>query len=178
MQAGFRLLDAEFFPKAVDAGFDFGGHLLPGRHCLEYHFAMEDLMLERVQNEGQPTRNFCVGKVHVLEDVPSFLRSIPANFCLFLAVDATAINDEEISRTAKLLLEQGVAYFCVWGSDCERVHDLFDLERLPEEPRDRVVMTTWHSKDSLSPKLYGSLDHAQSRPRALRQIAGIGLLYL
>ena len=42
----------------------------------------------------------------------------------------------------------------MWGPDCERVHDLFDLERSPHEPRGRVVMTTWHSKDSLAKALW------------------------
>ena len=115
---------------------------------------MENLILERTHDEEQPTRSFCVERVRLLQDVPSVLHSISANFCFFLALDATSIGDEQIRRTAKLLIEKGIAYFCVWGPDCERVHDLFDLERLPKEPRDRVVMTTWHSKDSLSEALW------------------------
>jgi len=111
-------------------------------------------MLERMKDKQQPTRNFCVGSVELLQDIPSALEAVSAKYCLFLAFDASSINDEEIRRTAKLLLERGIAYFCVWGPDCERVHDLFDLERLPEEPRDRVVMTTWHSKESLSRALW------------------------
>lgn len=115
---------------------------------------MENPMLERMKDKQQPTRNFCVGSVKLLQDIPSALEAVSAKYCLFLAFDASSINDEEIRRIAKLLLERGIAYFCVWGPDCERVHDLFDLERLPEEPRDRVVMTTWHSKESLSKALW------------------------
>jgi len=92
--------------------------------------------------------------VPVLEDVRSALDPVSANYSLFLALDATSINDEAIRKTAKSLLERGIAYFCVWGPDCERVHDQFDLERIPDEPRGRVVMTTWHSKESLSEALW------------------------
>ena len=99
-------------------------------------------MLERVKDKEQPTRNYCVGSVDLLLDIPSALEAVSAKYCLFLAFDATSINAEEIRRTAKMLLERGIAYFCVWGPECERVHDLFDLERLPEEPRDNAVMTT------------------------------------
>jgi hypothetical protein len=111
-------------------------------------------MLERIKDKEQPTRNYCVGTVELLQDVPSALGGVSAKYCLFLALDATSINDEEIRRTAKMLLERGIAYFCVWGPGSERVHDLFDLERLPEEPGDSVVMTTWHSKESLSDALW------------------------
>jgi hypothetical protein len=34
------------------------------------------------------------------------------------------------------------------------VHDQFDLERLPDEPKGRIVMTTWHAKESLSEALW------------------------
>lgn len=34
------------------------------------------------------------------------------------------------------------------------MHDQLDLERMPEEPKERTVMTTWHSKDSLSEALW------------------------
>jgi hypothetical protein len=55
---------------------------------------------------------------------------------------------------AKGLLRHGIAYLCVWGPDCERVHDQFDLERVPDEPKGRVVMTTWHSKESITDALW------------------------
>jgi hypothetical protein len=111
-------------------------------------------MLEKQRDEQRPERRFCVGMVPVLEDVQSALDSVSANYCLFLAVNATPIKDETLRKTAKSLLERGIVYFCVWGPDCERVHDQFDLERLPDEPKGRVVMTTWHAKESLSEALW------------------------
>ena len=111
-------------------------------------------MLEKVKADNEPIRSFYVGEVSSLRNAPLALELSSASYCLFLAVDATSISDEEIRTSAKLLLERGMAYLCVWGPDCERVHDLFDQERLPKEPRDRVVMTTWHSEDSLSKALW------------------------
>ena len=75
------------------------------------------------------------------------------------------------------MLEQGIAYLCVWGTDCERVHDLFDLERMPDEPKGRVVMTTWHSKESLSEALWFFANCVEPDDMASRQIARIGSLY-
>jgi hypothetical protein len=110
-------------------------------------------MLQIQRDEHHPKRRFCVGTASTLEGVQSALDSVSANYCLFLAVNATSINDDTLRKTAKSLLGSGVAYFCVWGPDCERVHDQFDLERLPE-PQGPVVMTTWHAKESLSEALW------------------------
>jgi hypothetical protein len=30
------------------------------------------------------------------------------------------------ARIAEAFLKQGVRYVCTWGTDCERVHDIFD----------------------------------------------------
>jgi hypothetical protein len=111
-------------------------------------------MLEVALDKEHPTRRFYVGMVPCLDDVRSALATVSRNYCLFLAVDATSISDEELRKAARLLLEQGIAYFCVWGPDCKRVHDQFDLERLPNEPKGHVVMTTWHSKESLSEAIW------------------------
>jgi hypothetical protein len=110
-------------------------------------------MLEMQRDEQHPNRRFCVGMVPTLEGVQSALDSVSASYCLFLAVNATSINDDTLRKTAKSLLESGLAYFCVWGPDCERVHDQVDLERLPDEPKGRVVMTTWYARESLSEAL-------------------------
>ena len=87
-------------------------------------------------------RRYVIADVPSLEDVHHSVRSISGNFCLFLANDATAIPDEDVRKAAALLLQEGIAYLCVWGPDCERVHDLFDLECIPDEPEGRCVMAT------------------------------------
>jgi hypothetical protein len=111
-------------------------------------------MLERPRDEQHPNQRFCVGMVPTPEGVQSAIDSVQASYCLVLAVDATTIDDDTLRKAAKFLLESGLAYFCVWGPDCERMHDQFDLERLPNEPKGRVVMTTWHARESLSEALW------------------------
>lgn len=71
-------------------------------------------------------------------------------YVLLLAVDATHLDNGRLRRLARTLLEKGLASFCVWGPDCSRVHDQFDLERDPNETDGRVVTTTWHDDEPLS----------------------------
>lgn len=111
-------------------------------------------MLEIQEDRHNPGRQYCVGTVASIEDIPSILSLASRNYCLFVAIDATLVSNEALRKAAQSLLERGLAYFCVWGPDCERVHDQLDLERIPEEPKTRTVMTTWHSKDSLSDALW------------------------
>lgn len=99
-------------------------------------------------------QRFCVGAVPSVKRVRSILDSVSASYTLFLAVDASSIDDESLREMGRSLLERGISYLCVWGPDCERVHDQFDMERMPSEPKGRVVMTTWHSKESLSKALW------------------------
>jgi hypothetical protein len=47
-----------------------------------------------------------------------------------------------------------MAYLCVWGGDCSRVHDQFDLERDTEEREGRVVVTTWHDDEPIEEALW------------------------
>ena len=59
---------------------------------------------------------------------------------------------DEVSRVVRKLLDAGAVYVCVWGPDCERVHDIIDEEAVgldPDPTNDSVVMTTWHSKEPL-----------------------------
>ncbi|MGC1490061.1 MAG: hypothetical protein WA798_01730, partial [Candidatus Acidiferrum sp.] len=73
------------------------------------------------------------------------------HFGLFLALDAVAIDVERIRRVAEKLLRRGLVYLCTWGSDCERVHDIFDEVdvRMDPEQQKPVVMTTSHSDESI-----------------------------
>lgn len=108
-----------------------------------------------VQKEN--VRTCRVTLVETLAALPDFITDAASGFVLFLAVDALTLTDAEIRATARFVLDMGCAYLSVWGPDCERVHDQFDLERDPNEYRDNIVMTTWHAKDSLDKALWFSL---------------------
>jgi hypothetical protein len=78
-------------------------------------------------------------------------------FGAFLVCDADQIADTVIVELAHSLLRQGLVYLCVWGKDCERVHDLFDdviVELDPCETDESVRMTTWLDRVSLDEALW------------------------
>jgi hypothetical protein len=93
---------------------------------------------------------------------PSLLPIPSRRFRLFVAADVTAISTEVISEFAYTALKSGMVYFCSWGPDCSRFHDIVDEviveddlgERLfVSSNEDDVVMTTWHEKDHLEEAL-------------------------
>jgi hypothetical protein len=82
---------------------------------------------------------------------PDALALPSENFIVFLAADASRVDTEMLRRFAYWLLEEGCVYFCAWGPDCERLHDIFDSECFEMEP---VIMTTWHADDTLDDALW------------------------
>ncbi|MDE3187406.1 MAG: hypothetical protein KGM96_07775 [Acidobacteriota bacterium] len=111
-------------------------------------------MLEARRDLHNAARRFCVGNVPSVQDVAAVLDSISTHFVLFLALDATKVKNEVLQKIARALLDRGMVYLCAWGPDCERVHDLVDQQRAPVEPEGEIVMTSWHSKESLSEALW------------------------
>jgi hypothetical protein len=101
-----------------------------------------------------------------LEDftsLPASLQLSSPHFIAFLVADATDVPVSSIAALARLLLNSGCVYFCAWGPDCERVHDIFDEEHLAEDLEDdnqnvveddSVILTTWHSDESLDEALW------------------------
>ncbi len=77
---------------------------------------------------------------------------LPSNhFVAFLAADATGVETAVLVEFVRKLLNAGCVYFCVWGPGCERLHDIFDEVCFEVEP---VIMTTWHSDESLDEALW------------------------
>jgi hypothetical protein len=105
-------------------------------------------------DKGTPTRRYCVGNVASVGEIPSALTSASPHFMLFLALNASDVNDEMLRRVARECIDRGMAYLCVWGDDCGRVHDQFDLERTEDEPDNLTVTTTWHDDEPLSEALW------------------------
>lgn len=74
-------------------------------------------------------------------------------FACLCAIDARSMSADELSVFCSHLIRLGCAYFCVWGPDCERVHDIMDEEVVGDDPPATDIgclMTTWHAKESLS----------------------------
>jgi hypothetical protein len=83
--------------------------------------------------------------------LPDFISLPTRHFAALLAADATGVDAAVLADFARRLLRAGCVYFCVWGPDCERVHDIFDEECFEVEP---VIMTTWHEEESLDEALW------------------------
>jgi hypothetical protein len=83
-------------------------------------------------------------------------------FRLFVAADITNLDAKIVAEFGRAALRNGTVYFCVWGPDCERFHDIVDEliaaddqgERLFAGPRkEDTVMTTWHKDETLEEAL-------------------------
>lgn len=98
------------------------------------------------------------------EFVPDFaaltdLRLPSAHTVLLIVADASAVHTDIISDAAEHLFAAGLTHICVWGPDCERVHDIFDGVYVSDgssEP-DHSFMSTWHDDEPLDDALWDFL---------------------
>ena len=75
-----------------------------------------------------------------------------AHFACLCALNAKSLPPDEIGRFCSRLLDLGCAYFCAWGTESERVHDIMDemvVGGTPPFSYVGCVMTTWHAAESL-----------------------------
>jgi hypothetical protein len=89
------------------------------------------------------------------------------SFILLLAVDATREASPQLVAAAERLLSRGARYVCVWGPDCERLHDCFDEAAaiaFSEPTGDDVIMTTWHADERLDQAIWFALNSAFPTP--------------
>jgi len=118
---------------------------------------MELLAASTLVDDDFPLRNFYLCSADSVDSLSDEIRSSSPNFGLFLALEAGSFKDEDILQGAKKLIAHGMACLCAWGPDCERIHDLFDVAA--RETNDLltgedVIMTTWHSGESLEQALW------------------------
>jgi hypothetical protein len=83
--------------------------------------------------------------------LPDSIFSPGLRFVAFVAADAKGIDAAVLADFSSKLTKAGCVYFCAWGLDCKRVHDVFDEGVLDVEP---VIMTTWYDKESLDKALW------------------------
>ena len=85
-------------------------------------------------------------------------------FVCFVAWDAKGAEVSEIDLLANRLLDAGAIYFCCWGPDCERVHDVIDevevARELERELVNSVLMTSWHANEPIGEALWFALSCA------------------
>jgi hypothetical protein len=98
-----------------------------------------------------------------LTDIPTLIQPANTNFVLLLIMNGTQFDSPLIYSAAEKLLDNGMIYACVWGSECERVHDIIDqarFKRHPEETNNNVIITTWHAQESIEEAVWFFLNCA------------------
>ena len=98
-----------------------------------------------------------------LMSVDSFSEIFPlpvrekSHFGLLLAMDGRKDIVGDLGEVPERLINEGLAYLCVWGPDCSRIHDIFDEVNVHIEVKtgkEFPIMTTWHEKESLDEALW------------------------
>lgn len=86
-----------------------------------------------------------------------------AHTVLLIAADANMISVDIIAAIAEQYIDAGLIYVCVWGPDCERVHDIFDEVHVGDGSVEPVItlMSTWHSDASLEEAIWYFLESAR-----------------
>lgn len=104
-------------------------------------------VIRHLENAG---RTIYFMPLRELGDWPERIELSSRHFGVLLLCDARNIPNATVFAVAERMIKQGLAYFCAWGPECERVHDLFDEALVGDGTRaerdDPVVMTTWHDE--------------------------------
>ena len=111
--------------------------------------------MENVQ-DVDPERELFILSVPTIADVPDKFDLPGKYFGVLLVCDARELEDAAIAKLADALLAGGMKYFCSWGGDCERVHDLVDdaILRGEYELEGSVIITMWFAEQSLDEALW------------------------
>jgi hypothetical protein len=93
---------------------------------------------------------------------PTTLNMPTKRFRLFVAADVTELSADALADFGRAARRNGMVYFCAWGHDCEKFHDIVDeviandyaAERKFAGPTAKdAVMTTWHDNETLEEAL-------------------------
>jgi hypothetical protein len=123
------------------------------------------VFLGRIGSQTFEGRELFTLSVRTPEDIPQVLDLPSPYFACLVAWDATTASDKVVRALAEKLVCAGCAYACCWGPGCERLHDMIDLVVVERDPTaDRVVITTWHERESLSAALWFLLNLSQPDP--------------
>ena len=106
----------------------------------------------------------------------AFMSSLPRNFApptlpspqfiVFVACDATNIDDEYLQAFARSALNSGAVYLCAWGPDCQRIENAFDHLVETGQAGPSNLLTTSHSKETLESAMWFAMSCAWP-PKAL-----------
>jgi hypothetical protein len=112
---------------------------------------------DAVGHEEVSGRDLFVVDAGSVDDAIGPLPSTSKYFVCLLAWDATSASEAQVAALARHLLVSGCVYILCWGSECERVHDIFDAEEAHQRPDGPFAISTWHTHQTLADVLWDSL---------------------
>ena len=83
---------------------------------------------------------------------------------LLLCADFSKASGQLLVDIANQLILKGVHYICCWGDECEKGHDCFDEANVIlqiDDGFERLVMSTWHSNETLDEALWFCIFNAK-----------------
>ena len=111
-----------------------------------------------IRSCGMTKNQSCVVGIDSLQ-WPDALKIPSKRFRLFVAADVKSIDSRMLADFGEMALRKGMVYFCAWGPDCERFHDILDEVIVTDDlgkrrfvgpsAHDRVI-TAWHEKETLA----------------------------
>ncbi len=116
--------------------------------------------LDHVGTDHENHRELFVIELSDPAQLPPSFRTASKHFVALIVWDAANASFESIAQLARRLMDAGGVYFCTWGPDCERVHDVIDEVWVGNgiDPQfDETLMTTWHSDEPLADAVWFAL---------------------
>jgi len=114
-------------------------------------------IFQHIGTDREAERELYILDIATPDELPDSF-TIASEYATVLIVwDATDVSNATISQFARKMIDAGGVYFCVWGPNCELVHDLIDEEWISQgstPATDPTLMTTWHDDDSLSEAIW------------------------
>ena len=126
--------------------------------------------LKPVGHDIQTGRDLYVMDLNSINHARNALRPMTAPFSCLVLWHAANEHADDIGVLAQSVLHAGATYICCWGTNCSRVHDIFDethVWRTLDCPEPTTIVTTWHENDSLAEVISFALNTAQSADTTL-----------
>lgn len=112
-------------------------------------------MLKSIGEHKATNRELFAVHLNSASDLSDTIDISSEYFVCFLCWDSQDIESDVIANVAEILLKSGGVYFCIWGSDSKRIHDIIDDVSVDRgSGKEFVIMTTSHENESLDDALW------------------------
>ncbi len=121
---------------------------------------MKKRQIEHIGTDKENGRELYVLELTAPDEIPQTFDTVGKYSTILIVWDGTDVSLDTISRLARRLIDAGAVYFCTWGPDCERIHDLIDEVAVTDtliSDTNATLMTTWHHDESLAEAIWYAL---------------------